>query len=117
MPLEIVTGMPLQPSCCTLCGGNPIDESTGEQIKAIYASGVDIDWGNSVYICWECGHLIADLVGRSTKEGFDKLLEENDEWREKYEKLLELYEADQALVAKIREGSSAIKQVREKELA
>jgi hypothetical protein len=110
--LEIVQGMELQPNTCLLCSNNPVDEMTGDQKKAIFAGGVDVDWGNSVYICWECGHLIADLVGRSTKEGFDKVVAEKDELQAQYNELLEKYEEEHELVEKIRAGNEAIKKVK-----
>lgn len=112
MPLVVVKGMELSPNACVLCGSNPGDENTGEPKKAIFAEGVDIDWGNSVYICWECGNVIADIVGRSTKEGFDKLEADNEELQEKYDELLERYEADHELVERIRSGNDAIKKVK-----
>ena len=108
MGLTRVKGMELQPNCCTICGGNPIDDD-GDQREAIFAEGVDIDWGNSLYICWDCANIIASLVGRATKEGFDRLEVENEELQDKYDKLLEEHEEQQELVDKIRAGAKARK--------
>lgn len=111
MPLTIVHGMELQPNTCLLCNSNPVDDE-GNQKRAIFAEGVDVDWGNSVYICEECADLIADLVGRSTREGFDRLVQEVEELQEKYDELLAKYEENSELVDKIRSGSDAIKKVK-----
>jgi len=111
MTLVIVHAMELSPYTCLLCSTNPVDDD-GNPKKSIFAEGVDVDWGNSVYICEECGDLIVDLMGRSTKEGFDRVTAQRDDLREKYNALLTDYEEQQELVDKIREGSEAIKKVK-----
>lgn len=116
MALKRITGMPLLPHTCTLCGQGPTDND-GNQRDVIFAEGIDIDWGNSVYICWECSELIADLVGRVTREGFDRLEEDNAELQEKYDTLLGEHQEQEALLDKIREGNKAQKRIREKATA
>lgn len=106
--LTVVTGMALQPNVCTLCGSNPNNDD-GTAKKAIFAEGVDIDWGNSVYICWECGELIADLMGRATRRGFDELELKHEALLTAHAELEEAHERQEALVEKIREGSAAQK--------
>jgi hypothetical protein len=109
-PLELVVGMELTPQACVLCANNPIDEATGQQQEAIFAPGVDVNWGDSVYICKSCGEIIADLLGRTTKKGFDRLKDENEELKGRIAEL----EADTALLERIRDGKDAVKEAKRK---
>lgn len=108
-PLEVQKGMELPPQACVLCGNNPVDDITGEQLPVIFAPGVDVDWGGSVYICWSCTNIIADLAGRVTVAGFDALTEKYEELKNDHEALEEAYERDTKLVRQIREGQAAVK--------
>lgn len=110
--LEIVQGMKLTPQACVLCANNPVDEITGEQQYAIFAPGVDVNWGNSVYICMSCANIIADLIDRSTQEGFDKLKKENEELTEELEELKTQHERAKKLLEKVAEGRKAEKEVK-----
>jgi hypothetical protein len=109
-PLELVKGMELTPQACVLCGNNPIDENTGEQQDAVFAPGVDVDWGSSVYICKSCGELIADLFGRVTKEGFDRLTTKYEKLKGEHEKLQDQHERAKALLDRIRDGRAAVRE-------
>jgi hypothetical protein len=111
-PLELVRGMALTPNACVLCANNPVDETTGEQQEHIFAPGVDVNWGDSVYICNSCGQIIADLLGRSTVEGFDRLQAENEELKEELEDLKERHERAKAFIERIKEGNKAVKAVK-----
>ena len=112
MPLKRIDGMPEQPYTCACCGQGPTTNE-GEIKKVIWAEGVDIDWGNSLYICWDCAELVSDLCGRVTREGFDRLEKELEELRERHVALLEKYEEQEGLLDKIREGSRAQKRIKE----
>lgn len=105
---QLTDGMPLQPNVCLTCGGTPTNDD-GTPKKAIFAEGVDVDWGNSVYICWECSELIADLVGRATRSGFDALEARHEALLEAHAELEVAHERQEALIDKIREGSAAQK--------
>jgi len=111
--LELVRGMPLVPNCCVLCGNNPIDENTGEQLEHIFAPGVDVDWGSSVYVCNACGHIIAELLGHPTTEGFDRLKEKNERLNRELGKVKEDHKKAERLLGRIREGNKALKEARE----
>lgn len=111
--LKMVEGMPLQPYTCLTCGQGPTDNDGNVQ-KVIFAEGVDIDWGNSVYICYECGELMADLMGRATRWGFDELTQKYEKVKAEYDELLDEHEKQEVLLDKIREGNAAQKQIRSK---
>lgn len=111
-PLELVKGMELIPQACVLCANNPVDEITGQQQEHIFAPGVDVNWGDSVYICNSCGQIIADLLGRATVEGFDKLKAENDELKGEYLDLREKHDRAKAFIERIKDGNKAVKEVK-----
>lgn len=113
MPLVLVHGMPDTPNACAICGSAPVDQQTGAPEDAIFAEGVDIDWGNSLYICLECAHIIANLIDRATQEGFDKLMKEAQDWKKLYEDLKTRHDELQGFVDKIREGAAARKKITE----
>lgn len=114
-PLEVVKGMELTPQACVLCANNPVDEATGEQQDAIFAPGVDVNWGNAVYICASCVEIMADLWGRVTKEGFDKLTTEYEALLEQHEHLETEHEKAKALLERVADGRRAEKQIKKKE--
>lgn len=111
-PLEVVKGMELTPNACVLCGSNPVDDVTGEQQPAVFAPGVDVDWGGSVYICWECCNIIADLCGRVTVDGFDALNGKYEKLKDAYEILVEEHNKAKGFIERIRDGQAALKEVK-----
>jgi hypothetical protein len=112
MPWARLNGMPEQPQCCVACGGNPADFE-GNQRQALWAEGVDIDWGNMLYLCWDCGEIIADLVGRATRGGFDDLTKKYETLRETHAQLLLEHEELKETVDKILNGAAARRRLKE----
>ena len=112
MTLALVQGMENTPNACAICAGNPIDED-GSQRPAIFAEGVDIDWGNSLYICLDCANIIASLVHRPDGEYVEQLEAKHEALMEAHVTLEREHEELQGELDKIREGSSALKRVRE----
>ena len=113
---KVTVGMPEQPNACVHCGACPSNDD-GTYKQAIFSDGVDIDWGNSVYTCWDCAELIADLVGRATRGGFDELTAKYEALLEAHAELEINYERQEALIDKIRQGAAATKTLREKSAA
>jgi len=111
-PLELVEGMPLTPHHCVLCGNNPVDEQTGRQLEHVFAPGVDVDWGSSVYVCHSCGQLIADLYGRVTVDGYDKLVTKNEQLETKVRKLEKGLAKARGLLERINDGKKAVKEAK-----
>lgn len=116
-PLQLVKGMPLNPCACVCCGGNPVDENTGEAFENVFVPGVDINWGDSVYICHACCEIIADLKGRVTREGFDKLEVRNQKLQDKYDRLATEHEKAESLLSRITEGKNAVKEAKGRKVA
>lgn len=65
--LELVGGPTLPPGTCMFCATNPRDDE-GHSLPMVTAVGMDINWGETPYICWTCCGLIADLTDRPDKE-------------------------------------------------
>jgi hypothetical protein len=89
MALVLVTGMPLEPHSCVCCGGGSRD-ADGEIDQSVFAEAVDINWGDSVYICRTCVRVIAELFGFRTPEDVKELedkIEALKEYKKKYKKL------------------------------
>lgn len=106
MGLILVTGMPLQPHSCVCCGKGARDES-GNIRENVFAEAVDINWGDSVYICPECGLVIGELYGMVSPDDVEDLrlkVKELEDFEEKYNEL-------NARVKKILEGNRAKKEV------
>jgi hypothetical protein len=105
--------MPETPQCCVACGGNPADFE-GNQRQALWAEGVDIDWGGMLYLCWDCGEIVADLVGRATRGGFDDLTKKYEVLLEEYTELVEEHEKLLGEVTRVKEGAAASRRIRER---
>jgi len=110
--LELVKGMELNPNECVLCANNPLDEITGKQQEAIFAPGVDVNWGNSVYICMSCAQIIADLIGRVPVEGFDNLKAKFDALDEEHTELVEQHAKARKLLERVADGKRATREVK-----
>lgn len=100
--LELVGGPSKPPATCMFCASNPRDDE-GNSLPMVEAVGMDINWGETPYICWTCCGLIADLVDRPEsakveavfrgaklqKKHNEKLVKQNDELRKVTEGLVE----------------------------
>lgn len=81
MALVLVEGMPLEPHSCVSCGGGPRDADSNI-MEVAFAEGVDINWGDSVYICASCARVIAELYGFRTPEDVEELNKEIERLKE-----------------------------------
>lgn len=106
MGLIMVTGMPLQPHSCVLCGKGPRDEN-GEIRDNIFAEAIDVNWGDSIYICPECGHIIGGLYDMVTEDEVEELQRKADA----LDVLQEKHDALNNRVRKILDGGKARKEV------
>lgn len=97
MPLKLVEVMRENPGTCLICGGTPTED--GEILPSVHAEGLDVNWGDSVYFCYECSGMIADLIDRpslktwqSTNDAHEKLLEDFHTLEEEVKALREFKE-------------------------
>ena len=72
------------------CGGGPRTDAEGDIKDCVFVEAVDINWGDSVYLCPTCVRVMAEMYGFATPEDVEKLdkkIEELEEYKKKYEKL------------------------------
>ena len=110
MAIELVKAMVQNPGTCMACGGSPCDES-GKQKPAIDL-GVDINWGEGAYVCEDCVHLIVKFFGYEDLDTITKTREENERLRKENTDLSKKLEEQEVVLAKIREGSKAVRKVK-----
>lgn len=95
-------GANLPPNRCMFCACAPVD-SAKNIMPMVTCEGMDINWGETPYICMTCCGIIADLIGRpdeitvkkvykgakAQKEHNEKLVKENNKLTELVEGLIE----------------------------
>jgi hypothetical protein len=111
MSISIVDKFEQQPAVCMHCGSSGVNEEVDE--PKIELVGIDINWGDTPYLCGECVKMICDLADRKTQREFNGLSQELQEARDTIEELEDKNETLQAKVDKILEGSRAKKELRE----
>jgi hypothetical protein len=60
-----VPAMHLKPYKCVACGGTPRDDEVEGRpnMQAYFCEGVDIDWGNALFLCGNCVRVLGELRG------------------------------------------------------
>lgn len=109
--LRLVDQMTEIPGECALCGGNPPGDD-GRPQKAIWAEGVDIDWGSALYICGECSRVIADLIGRVPQDDHDKLVQRYQKLDGEHTKLLRRHGRLRSNARAVVSGEKAKKEIK-----
>ena len=71
--LELVGGPDKPPATCMFCATNPRGDD-GMNLPMVEAVGMDINWGETPYVCWTCCDLIADLVDRPDRAKVEAIL-------------------------------------------
>lgn len=108
MPMVAVDVMTKAPSRCMACREGTNDEGPKPAIDL----NIDYDFGSNGYICEECGHLIATLLGYIDLDKVKKLTRKVREQKQDLDLArAELEKANEQLEL-IRAGSKAVKEVR-----
>lgn len=105
-------GMSLTPNACAACGSQPRDEETNEVLPAAYASGVDIDWGGTLYICQICAGLLGEMYGMLSQEEGDRLEARVKELTEELEERTTDLETAQSRLDRVLDGKRAATEAR-----
>ncbi len=105
-----VSGMKLKPYRCTACGSTPQKEDGSGPEDAYFAEGVDVDWGNSLYICSSCVRVLGQLAGMATPDQVTRLQNEKEQALTEAEELQEELNRTDARLRKIIDGSKAVKE-------
>lgn len=111
MALEFVDVMSEEPGHCTLCHGTPTDMD-GHPLPSIHVPGLDVNWGESVYICLECAGVIADLIERVDEEEHRALQKEYQQISKEYAKVRRAYAKVSKRLKAIVAGEKAKKEVK-----
>ena len=109
--LELVDRMDQMPGHCMLCNSQPA-EADGKPKPAVFAAGVDVNWGDAAYVCEECGVVIGKLFGMITPEKAEELETRNSFLEKQNKKLQKKLDKITAKARALIEGKKA-----EKELA
>lgn len=109
--MRLVDQMTENPGHCVACGGNPIDIDGNPQIAVDL--DVDVNWGDSAYLCVECINLIADLIERPSKKKIQKIVDQNKFLSRRNKEIAKELEDAQKLIARIKDGQAAIREVKE----
>ena len=109
MPMKLVPVMEKQPGVCFICGCTPYK---GSKPKRAIDLERDYDWGNNAYICSECGHLIATLLGYKDLTTLHKLEAKVESQKEEIKQQKEQLEKQEKQLARIRDGGKAVKEVK-----
>lgn len=108
MPMVQVNSMTKSPSHCIVCR----EGSSADGPKPAIDLNVDYDFGSNAYLCEECGHLIATMLGYIDLTKVQKLTRKLRETKEELAAAKGQLAEQGAQLAAIREGSKAMKKVK-----
>lgn len=108
--IQLVKRMTESPAQCLACGGNPMDVS-GRAQKAVDL-GVDVNWGDNAYLCWECVNLIADMIGRPDEGTVEKAQERIKFLDTRNKKMAAEMAEQEKLLKRIKDGRDALREVK-----
>lgn len=100
------------PGDCFICSCRPVDEK-GELYEFVYVEGMDINWGETPYICWDCAGIIADLIGRPEAEKIKAVLRGAKLQKKHNGKLVKENEELRAAVTGLLEGAEMTEKAKE----
>jgi hypothetical protein len=100
---------------CTACGNHPVDETKPNRppLPMVWATGLDINWGESLLLCMNCAGVISDLLDRPSRELVTKLKDELKLARKQRDKANEKLQAQQTKIDRILSGAKAKKELKE----
>lgn len=102
----------MPPGSCFICSTSPVDEDDENHpiMPFIYPEGMDINWGETPYICMTCVGIMADLIGRPETKKVDAVLRGVKMQKKHNEKLV----AENKELRSLMEGLLAGQDVRKK---
>lgn len=112
MPIIAVETMSEQPGTCMACGNSGLVD--GEiQHPIVEMQGIDINWGDTPYLCAECVNVVCDLAERVTQKDHEDVIAERDHLSEQLTQLQEEHQSLQNRVTRMLDGRKAIKEQKE----
>jgi hypothetical protein len=112
--LELVEVMTQSPATCLLCHNSPVDETREDRrpLPAIFAPGLDVNWGESVYICAGCAGLMADLMDRPSRAEVEKIEGRRDFLEKRVKKISGELAKKTSQLERIIAGKRAVKEAK-----
>lgn len=102
----------MPPGDCFICSCRPVDDE-GRPHPMIYPEGMDINWGEVPYICWDCAGIISDLIGRPDEEKVKATVRGARLQKKHNEKLIVENEKLRTIVGGLVDGQDMIDQAKE----
>jgi hypothetical protein len=109
--MRLVDRMTQNPPVCLHCGSGNVEDSAGQMPRAIDLER-EVNWGDSTYLCENCGLLVAGLLDCITKEQYQDLERTIKSLREQLHESKALYQGQKRRTTAILEGKKAIQEER-----
>lgn len=112
MKWSVRPAMHLKPYRCIACGSTPRDTAhpNRPQLQCYFAEGIDVNYGDSVFLCEECVKVLGQLRGMVDVEDHEKLKNSYDLLLGKYEQLEDDFEEQESRINRMLDGVKAKKE-------
>lgn len=107
MAIVEVEAMKENPGTCFHCGGSGV-----EQDHIIEFQGIDINWGDTPYLCGECIEILCTIVGRVSEDEHKEVVAERDALSDQLTALGEQHEELKGRVKKMLDGARAKRDIK-----
>jgi outer membrane murein-binding lipoprotein Lpp len=99
---------------CTFCHGVPREDGVleGGPLPGVTAQGVDVNWGDNLYICQDCIRVAGELIGMIPTVKAEKLEKQIDFRNKQVEKLQAQNEKLQAQMDAMLAGAQAAREAK-----
>ena|SRR5436190_2605546 len=114
-PLKLVKMVGSKPECA-FCGCTPRDDEDNI-MEGVTAEGVDINWGDNLYICQLCVRVAGELIGMAEAEVVERMGAQLSFRNKQVEKLQADVEKLEKRIGKMLDGSREMKAAREERKA
>jgi hypothetical protein len=112
MGWEKQTGYKLKPYSCAACGSSGEHTQEGPP-DSYFAQGVDINWGDSLYLCDTCVRILGELRGMLDVDAVAKLKKERDDLARELEEMRRERDQLSNRVSRMLDGARARKEAKE----
>lgn len=103
--MQIVDNMNLPPGHCGLCRGTPVDHDGN--VEPCIDTGVDVNWGEQLYICGNCAVIVGILGGCEDKDVANKIRADLDQAEKTVEEVTGERDVLQARIDRMIDGARA----------
>lgn len=108
-----VPAMHLKPYRCLACGSTPRDDEVEGRpnMQAYFCEGVDMNYGDSVFLCGNCVRVLGELRGMVSVKDHERLKKAHEELKYTHGELKEELTELRARVERMLDGVKAKKQI------